>query len=96
MNLFLLIFLMVLYIFIAILLCTVILLQKPDNSISIASMKQQSSRSENSTLLKTTIILGFIFFMFSAWTNKYSQQYKKSYEKNIEKSVNIKNLQNIL
>jgi protein translocase SecG subunit len=96
MNLFLLIFLIVLYIFIAILLCTIILLQKPDSSISIASMKQQSSRSENSLLLKSTIFIGSIFFLFSIWTNRYSQQYKKSYESSMEIKSSKINIENVL
>lgn len=88
MNLYLLIFLVFLYIVIAIILCGIILLQKPDGSISIASMKQQSSRSENTALVNFTIFFAFIFFTFSLISNSYSQLYKKQYEENIGKNIN--------
>lgn len=88
MSLYLLIFLVVLYIIIGIILCGIILLQKPDGSISIASMKQQSSRSENAMLVNFTIFFAFIFFTFTLISNSYSEIYKRQYEENIEKNTN--------
>jgi protein translocase SecG subunit len=88
MNLYLLIFLVILYIVIGIILCGIILLQKPDGSISIASMKQQSSRSENAVLVNLTIFFSFLFFSFTLISNTYSEIYKGQYEKNIEKLNN--------
>jgi len=89
MHIFLMIFLIFLHIFLAICLCFIILLQKPDGSISIASMKSQSSRSENVVLVNITIVLSVLFFGLSIGANMYSEKYKKQYEINLTKNINL-------
>ena len=69
--------------------CFIILLQKPDGSISIASMKSQSSRSENVVLVNITIVLSVLFFGLSIGANMYSEKYKKQYEINLTKNINL-------
>lgn len=88
MNIFLQIFLMSLHIFLAICLCFVILLQRPDGSISIASMKSRSSRSENVVLVNATIILSLLFFSLSTFANLYAEKQKKYNEINLTKNIN--------
>lgn len=83
MNVFLIIFLTAIHIFLAVSLCFIILLQKPDGSISINSMKNQSSRSENVVLVNITIILAILFFTLSTTANILSERHKKNYEVNL-------------
>ena len=90
MNIFLMIFLIFLHIFFAMCLCFIILLQKPDGSISIASMKSQSSRSENVVLVNITIVLSILFFGLSTGANIYSERYKKQYEINLTRDLSPK------
>ncbi len=88
MNLFFIIAMVFLHIFLACFLCFVILLQKPEGTISVASNKTQSSRSENVVLTNFTIWLSIIFFSLSAGFNIYSEKEKTKYE--ISKTTDFK------
>jgi protein translocase SecG subunit len=88
MNIFLMIFLIFIHVLLSICLCFIILLQKPDGSISIASMKNQSSRSENVVLVNITIVLSILFFGLSVGANVWSERYKQQYEVTLIKNDN--------
>lgn len=73
-------FFVVIYILIAILLCFIILIQKPEGTITISTSKEKSSRSENAILVKTTIVIAFIFFSLAVCSSVYAEKYKKQVE----------------
>lgn len=72
------------HILLAVMLCFVILLQKPEGTISVAGSKNQSSRSENVVLNNLTIGLSILFFSLSLSFTIYSEKKKQSYTINQE------------
>ena len=85
------IFMVFFHILLAVLLCFVILLQKPEGTISVAGSKNQSSRSENVVLNNFTIGLSILFFTLSLVFTVYSEKAKQTYTINeIQKETLVK------